>query len=389
MIHVLHIVGSYGGTEVYKNLFTNLDRLGVRQTVFVPLNVANHNRVGNHLINFNVPQSKIIYSVDLKYYHRFFYQAKIQKIVRVIEEKVDLKEVDIIHAATLCVDGAVAHALKKKYHIPYLSAIRNTDIAIYYKYLKWQRNYFFEIFKEAASVIFICPQYMKSYMKKYCSSLNLEKESDKVKVIPNGVHNIFLQDRSLLHRKLSTPIKVVFASAFTKSKGLKEVIEAISLLRDTKHIDIKLEAIGKGLPFRKENNTYVKQIEQIAQRCKWITLLNYVPKEQLKEIFRNGDIYVMPSKPETFGLVYVEALSQGMPLVYGKGQGFDGYFEDGYVGYAAEPFNVKDIAEKIELVILRYETVVSQINSLDLSDLFSWESISTKYFNLYNKILGL
>ena len=70
-MHVLHIVDSYGGTEVYKNLFVALDSLGIQQTIFVPLNVSNHDRIGNHLIDFQVSGSKIIYSIALKSYHKF------------------------------------------------------------------------------------------------------------------------------------------------------------------------------------------------------------------------------------------------------------------------------------------------------------------------------
>jgi len=45
---ILHITNSYGGTSVYYNLYDNLDKLGVRQKIFVPLNAKNRNRVGNH-----------------------------------------------------------------------------------------------------------------------------------------------------------------------------------------------------------------------------------------------------------------------------------------------------------------------------------------------------
>ena len=41
----------------------------------------------------------------------------------------------------------------------------------------------------------------------------------------------------------------------------------------------------------------------------------------------------MPSRYETFGLVYGEAMSQGLPIIYSKGQGVDGYFKEGTVGY--------------------------------------------------------
>lgn len=389
-MHILHLVNSYGGTEVYKNLFIHLDRLGVEQTVFVPLNAINHNRIGNHLIDFKVAKSRIIYSVDLKYYHRFLYHKKINTILRSIEKKIVLSEIDLVHAATLCVDGAVAFELKKKYKIPYLSAIRNTDISVYYKYFKWEKKYFHEIFKNSSNVIFICPQYKNLYIRKYCSLKDTDVDSEKVKIIPNGIDSEFLKDSKIkIDRKLSDKVRIVFASAFIKSKGLKEIIEAIALLRKLKGYDIRLEAVGKGLPFRKENEAYLRQIEELAHKYKWVVLREYVPKIDLMAIFKNSDIYVMPSKPETFGLVYVEALSQKLPLVYGKEQGFDGYFEDGFVGYAAEPFDIKDIARKIELVIDRYDEIIMHINSLDLFKQFSWENISVQYYNLYKKILNI
>lgn len=88
-MHVLHIVDSYGGTEVYKNLFVALDSLGIQQTIFVPLNVSNHNRIGNHLIDFQVSGSKIIYSIALKSYHKFLYQFKISTILKAITSSIN------------------------------------------------------------------------------------------------------------------------------------------------------------------------------------------------------------------------------------------------------------------------------------------------------------
>ena len=55
----------------------------------------------------------------------------------------------------------------------------------------------------------------------------------------------------------------------------------------------------------------------------------------------------MPSYTESFGLVYAEAMSQKLPVIYSKGQGFDGQFEEGLVGYHVSPYDVKDIANGI------------------------------------------
>ena len=47
----------------------------------------------------------------------------------------------------------------------------------------------------------------------------------------------------------------------------------------------------------------------------------------------------MTSLGESFGLTYAEAMSQGVPVIYSKGQGFDGQFKEGVVGYHVDPLS--------------------------------------------------
>ena len=117
----------------------------------------------------------------------------------------------------------------------------------------------------------------------------------------------------------------------------------------------------------------------------WLILESYVPKTELLLKYRDADIYIMPSNPETFGLVYVEALSQGLPIIYGSGQGFDGYFDNGFVGYRAQAFNVQDIKEAIKKTISNYSILIRNINNLNLDNLFSWKEIAAKYLNIYKE----
>jgi glycosyltransferase involved in cell wall biosynthesis len=61
-----------------------------------------------------------------------------------------------------------------------------------------------------------------------------------------------------------------------------------------------------------------------------------MPKEKLLNNYRNSDIFIMPSYNETFGLVYIEAMSQGLPIIYTQNEGVDGYFKEGSVGYSVK-----------------------------------------------------
>lgn len=59
-------------------------------------------------------------------------------------------------------------------------------------------------------------------------------------------------------------------------------------------------------------------------------------------MFAESDIFVMVSHSETFGLVYIEALSQGLPILYTRGQGIDGTLKE-KIGEAADSYDENSI----------------------------------------------
>lgn len=381
-MHILHISNSYGGTKVYKNLYTQLDMLGVRQTIFVPLNYKNRNRVGNQMIDFKTEGSKIIYSTVLKSWHRIFYMAKINAIVRDLKKKVDLHDIDAIHASTQCLDGAVAYKLHQKTGIPYVTAVRNTDVNSYYKVFVWRKGFFGKILKKASRIIFISPQYKNNFLGNILSEPAKAKIEPKVHVIPNGVDPVFLVNKSSGHKTYEGVLNLIFVAAFYRGKGLLETLQAIELLRG-KGYEITLNAIGKGLPNRPFDKEYIEQVEEFARGKDWVTLQPFKKPEEIIAEMRQANAFIMVSKPETFGLVYVEALSQHLPIIYGKGEGFDGFYPDGFVGYPAKAGNMEDIANKIEMLIKNYDTIAHHVETLELETDFAWSNIGKKYLSIY------
>lgn len=106
-------------------------------------------------------------------------------------------------------------------------------------------------------------------------------------------------------------------------------------------------------------------------------------REKILEIMDNCDIFVMPSHRETFGLVYIEAMSRGLPVVYTKGQGIDGFFEEGEIGYPVDPAETNAIVTAIENIIMNYSNISK--NCIVNSKAFNWSSVSNEYIKLYNK----
>ena len=386
MLHILHISNDFGATEVHRNLYQHLDNLGVRQTIFVPLNPRALSHKGNHDFNFKTDGSKIIYSLVQKWYHRYLYTNKITAVVKDLEKLVDLDGISIIHASTLCMTGAVAFEVSKKINKPYIVSVRNTDMNTYFKLMWWKKDYFYSTLTSACSVIFISPQYKKDCLEQYFDKSIVNKIEKKIRIIPNGIDSYYLQNKQNIANTINDPVKIVFVAGFSNNKNLLRLIKAIVLLK-SRGYNLTLTAIGRSLPNRKVSKAYVELLEKEVLGKDFINLVDYKQKEDLCKAYRKADIFAMPSILETFGLSYAEALSQGLPIVYTKRQGFDGFYKNGEVGYAIEPLDVEDIANGIESVINNYSYLAKNVVNLSLNEDFDWKQIAKRYYRLYDSIL--
>lgn len=381
-MNVLHIANSYGGTEVYTELFSALDRCCCEQHVFVPLNARNHDRLGRQLIDFGTKGSTLHYSTCLKRWHRYWYGAKIATAFRAVETWMAGARPDIIHAHTAFFDGAVAYELSKRLGIPYVVAVRNTDVDGYYAKFWWKRGYFLDILRQAARIVFISPKYRENFLsKKILGKWRGELEAKSV-VIPNGIRDIYLANRHRHAPDPGKPVTVVYAGGFFERKGLREIILACDSLR-AGGLDIRVVAIGRGLPFRPKDAAYASEMETMASSRPWVVLKDHMDAEGLMREYREGDIFAMPSARETFGLVYVEALSQGLPVIYATDEGFDDYRPDGEIGRAARAKDAVETARAIRAILSDYAGCAARVGTLELSKDFSWNGIAEKYLALY------
>ena len=114
-----------------------------------------------------------------------------------------------------------------------------------------------------------------------------------------------------------------------------------------------------------------------------MTVKPFMEQEALKQEYRDHDLFALASKTETFGLVYAEALSQGLPILYSKGEGFDGQFAEGYVGFAVDPWDVDDIARGIRKIVVAYPELAN--NTTIAADRFRMSLIAQAYGRLYSE----
>ena len=104
-------------------------------------------------------------------------------------------------------------------------------------------------------------------------------------------------------------------------------------------------------------------------------------KQEILKIMRKCHIFAMPSHHETFGLVYVEAMSQGLPVLYTKGEGIDGFFDQNY-GVSCSPNNINSIISALKRLIDHYSTFNIAPNYLVKH--FNWENVGRSYVDVFD-----
>lgn len=376
MKSVLHIINGYCGNRVYGNLIAVLDSLGIKQLVYVPIRSRQDEDKykASGLSNTRYVYSFVIQSVV----DRLFFFRKIRRISQDLERKGLVADYPLIHAHTLFSDGGVALNLYRKNKMEYLVAVRNTDVNLFFKYFFFLRGFGEHILMNAQMIVFLSPAYRDQVLKRYVNPKNRELIAGKSVVIPNPIDPYWQEhvyEREALERK---QIRLLFVGEIRRNKNIHGIIESAKILTG-QGVDVRLTIVGFGL---NDEKNYASSIRRTSESLEYVSLVEKTDdKETLRQFYRNADIFIMPSYTETFGLVYVEALTQGLPLIWSEGQGIDGYFKEGEIGYSVDPKNSGIIAEKVRNIIVNYDE--KSLFCSAQASLFSRERIGAIYKSLY------
>jgi glycosyltransferase involved in cell wall biosynthesis len=128
-------------------------------------------------------------------------------------------------------------------------------------------------------------------------------------------------------------------------KGYDKIINALPKIRQTIP-DVHYVMVGKG-----NDTTRIKQLiaELDLQNC--VTLAGFVPDDQLCDYYNFCDLFAMPSKKEGFGIVYLEALACGKPVLGGNQDGAVDALCHGKLGALVNPDDIEEITHTIVQIL--------------------------------------
>lgn len=191
--------------------------------------------------------------------------------------------------------------------------------------------------ENADRIIFPSLYFENLFLEKYYIE---ELDERKIFVSPSGGVNqkIFFSDKKIKKENL-----IVFCSRFAKDKGWDDFINALCLVHS---LNQNLEAvlIGYGEEISKAKELIIKN-----KADSFIKIYEKLPQKQIADIYRKSLVFVFPTRrqSESLGLVALEAMSCGLPVIGSNTAALPEYIDDEKNGFLFEKGNVQNLTEKI------------------------------------------
>lgn len=378
------------GSGVYtKNIAKSLVKEGNEVCIIMPENTKNYNLIEGVKIHpvyfswkekiedaipFNFPcftthPRSMVNFYDLTKEQLEVYEEAFREAIR---QEIEEFKPDIIHGQHVWILSSIA----SEFDIPLVVTAHGTDIMGYQKDNKFH--------KYADKVIDKCKRIV-----------TISKDSDEL--VRTTYKNVI--KKNIIIKNGYDP-EIFYPHSYDKQEVLKEfginkefdkIVSFVGKLTNFKGIDILLKACKKYennniLTLIAGNGELFKELNELKDklRLKNVVFLGNKPHETLRKIYNIADVSIVPSRREPFGLVALEAMACGTPVV-GTNQGGIPDFLKEDVGILVEVENVNQLAEAIEKVLNNEKVFDRQYVAKYVKENHSQDALIKELINVYKE----
>jgi len=297
------------------------------------------------------------------------------KVVTKIIQEEEI-EFDLIHAHFTYPSGYVGARLKERYGKPLIITGHGYDIYdLPFRNAEWD--------KKIKSILNTADHIITPSKSNHDKLMQLDISDDKVSVIYNGYNSNLFEDVSpnKAKEKLNLPEdkKIILSVGNLELvKGHKYLIEAMKeVIKREENITCLI--IGSGSQ-KKNVNSLIDRLSL----SKYIKLVGEKPHNEVPLWMNACDVFVLPSLNESFGIVQVEAMACGKPVVATFNGGSEEVIVNEKLGILVEPKDANELANAI-LKALSKEWDRDYISNY--AKQYSWDKIVKNIIGVYNELL--
>ena len=306
------------------------------------------------------------------------YPFSIPSLVWFLKHKIIELNPDIVHAQGSFAPYSTAAALVRNKYPTIL-----TMHGIIAKELKFHKgiNFIFILFIHKPNERYVVSKISNIIaVSLHVKNVISDMTQSQICVIQNGIdfediHNV------QPHKSIEYP-SILFVGGLSKVKGIDTLLNAVPIIRK-KILNLCVYIAGSG-PEEKKLKELVKELN-IEEN---VNFLGYVSEIEKYSYYKSADVCVFPSIYEPFGIVLLEAMACGKPVVASNVGGIPFVVEEGKTGLLFESGNVEDLADKI-MTILKNEELREKMGEAgrERAKEFTWDKIAERTVEVYKEIL--
>lgn len=309
------------------------------------------------------PQAKFFQYAGELYYHA------LKKLITSLHKE---NNFDLIHAQVGYPDGYAAAKLAKQLNLPLVVTCHGQELQIIVNKSPKLKQLTIESLKSAERVIVTGPK-----LHKLATQHNLTN----LTIIPNGLDKQ-TQTETKTHPLIQEntlppqPSTILSVANLLEQKGIQHVIQA---LKHIKPQDLLYLVVGDG-PYMSTLQALAKE-QGLADK---VFFAGQIPHSQIYDWYSKADLFIMPSRDEAFGMVYLEAMQAGLPIIGCQGEGIMPQIEEAIAGIAV-PFNnpqsIKEAIEEVKANPAKYKE-----NAKRLAAQYCWENNALAQLQVYKEV---
>jgi phosphatidylinositol alpha-1,6-mannosyltransferase len=289
----------------------------------------------------------------------------------------EVNKCDVIHAATEPV-APLAMLLSFWTGRPYVISAHGTysDAMTYPRYLRWL---YILSFRRASRILAVS-RYTSEVVSRTFKAGAVDIVHGGFSIAPCAVES----------KKCSDAHRILSVGAIKSRKGFHTLVEAFGLLK-RKGFTFKAECVGP-----KDSSPYVERLEKRVRELgleDCVVFHGRVSEEALHRFYAEADLFVLPSEHsgtafEGLGLVYLEAMAQGVPAIGCLDSGAEDVIRDGVNGRLVAPGDAENLAAAIKEVFddpVAWEKMSAAApGSIER---FRWENVGTEMDAIYKTVV--
>lgn len=177
------------------------------------------------------------------------------------------------------------------------------------------------------------------------------------------------------------PVRLLYVSPINYYKHQDKLVQAVAMVR-AKGIPIRLDLVGPAFPGA--SDVYNRVVDECDPERSWVHWHNEVPYHEVQDYYRDADLYACMSSCETFGMILLEAMASGLPILCSNKSALPEI--QGGTCPEVDPEDIQAVAEGLERMVRdRALRETSAHDAYERAKIFSWRKCADGTFEFLAK----